>query len=470
MMNKLKIWSVFCTVSVAILFIIGAFIPIINVKAGTTSGMKVSDGYEYNYQVDITKYIRDGLIPATYENRIIDNGWYNGPMDTMVKASNGNYLGFIREGIDHVGNNGSLKMYKSIDNAVHWTLTSTLANQTNWDYRNYACGISSTGRIFIFYQPYDFVNATWPLPYIYEKYSDNNGTTWTVVNLTFPTINGHIPQDANPYGSLQIYTNNRIGLCYFAGNGTATQPRFMYSDNNGINWSHSAMGIPINGPYYVTETNAISIGSNGIVALARMDAGTSPMMYRSLDNGITWINDGLLWFNLYAGTKTSMCTVIDNKGENWILALLQANDNKYMIANANDLLIYGMEAWTEPVDDSYYGSYPTILFDSSTGKGFIMVDIGANVNIQYVAIWNITVSITQGINLISHRPIDLYNSFFIVLLVLGAIVAIGMIIIQYGSVTVGRTLEDKIYILVIMIVAIFIVAIFIAGMAGLFRI
>jgi len=464
-------------VTMLIIVIFGIFITT-NVSADYTSGTR--NGMEVALNISFSS-----------QSIIISNAKYNGPVSSMVKANNGDYLAFIREGTSHmgIGDYGVLKLYRSTNNGVTFTYNSTLLSVSNKDVRNPSSGITPTGRIFVFAWVYDCDNpanatspSSGPLEYLY---SDNNGVTWSGVQiLTTGIVDGFNGTNiSNSYGKLIILGNNRIGMSYFAFNDSSInqyQVRFLYSDNDGLIWSCvNITDVFTYPPRLLSETDIVYIGNNQIVAITRVDTSAYVWMYTSIDNGLTW-NDRGQMPPMFSGIcrGPSLSIVKDNGGGIWVLALYVYNNYFYDIAYGQDLIDNGIDAWDSP--EQYapgaivtgYGVAGTCIMNQETGVAkFLTNEYVSGVGTAYVSIQTITVTITLSFDQLHQgTTISLYNSFFIVLLVLGAIVSIGVMIIRYAEVTKGRTLEETIYILVIMIVAIFIVAIFLAGMAGVLRI
>ena len=409
------------TVMIASAFIfMSAFISISIPPVAADSTTVQSGGYSYSTDVTITKY--DRLI---YENRIIDNGWYNGPANVMIQAPNGDYLGFIREGSSHVGDNGSLKLYRSTDDAITWSVTATLRNLTDRDTRNYACGVTDHGRIFVFYSTYDSTNDSWPSPIEY-RYSDNNGTTWSAnISLTIPTLSGLIPVGASAWGMLRILGDGRVGVTYYAWNATnATQNRFAYSDDNGATWSHVVIGATI-ANYGRTETDFIYLGNDRIVALARMEALPGPQMFRSTDNGLTWVADGALPQGLTAGTGAYMGLITDKLGASWVLAFFyQEVTTHWMVANGDDLMNLGVSAWPDLVDATVIsGGFPFSLIQTGdVNTGIVMTEIEASSSEEFVLIWNLTAELTKARYPTSISPmITLVFTMFAIGIVVGVV-------------------------------------------------
>jgi hypothetical protein len=342
----------------------------------------------------------------TIANRIIDNGWYNGPVNSMVQAANGDYLAFVREGTSHVGDNGSLKLYRSVNNAIDFSMVATLRNISDRDIRNPASGITDTGRIFVFYAIYDPLNTTWPNPVEYQ-YSDNNGNTWSgPITMSLPTVNGFTPSLTDPYGGgsygiLRTIADGRIGISAFFGNGAYVQVRFIYSDDDGATWHHVAMGYPTGpSPNFWSETELLYLGNSRLVALARMDAESGPQMFTSSDNGLTWVARGALPFSLPGSTMSSLAMISDTVGEPWVLAILyQASSWWYSTAYGDDLMNLGTTAWSDLTSITGYdpgdvwGGFPVTLFHADTGNGFVMTtfETGGHAN---VLMFNLTASVT----------------------------------------------------------------------------
>ena len=373
----------------------------------------------------------------TIANRVIDNGWYNGPTNQFVQAPNGDYLLFVREGTSHVGDNGSLKLYRSVNNALDFTMNATLRNITNRDVRVTASGVTETGRIFVFDSIYDPLNETWPTLVEYQ-YSDDDGAVWSgAINMSLPAVDGFTPNENDSYGgniwgTMQNLGGGRIGLAGFFGNGTYVQERFIYSDDDGIIWHHVAMSSPTGpAPNFRSETTIIYLGDSRIVAIAREDATAGPDMFTSTDNGLTWAFRGYLPFTLPGGTMSDLALIVDNHGDPWILAhFTKGADHWYTVAYGDDCMNLGTTAWPSLVDITGYdpgdvwGGFPVTVFDADTGKGFTttVFETGGHAN---VLMFNLTASVT--IKGLIHLPANVHPYISLILIMFGFIVAMPVI-------------------------------------------
>ena len=390
----------FCIIFIAFLMIASPLFPSVIAKQSIVVD---SSGYTYDAYANITKYVDRPI----WENRIIQSGYYDGPMNTFVKTG-GWYLGFIRQGTSHVsvGDYGVMQLYRSIDGGILWSQISPSPfplSVTNRDVRNYAAGETQTGRIIVTYTVYDTDNSTYPemltkidlLEYIY---SDNNGITWSGrQSITLPTINYFTPTGASPFGTIKPTNNNEIGFCYHPWNEeNSTQIRFAHSDDDGITWNHSVMGniVP---QWNRTEADFVYIGDSRLIALARMESLDGPEMYSSIDNGLTWISRGTLGKRFAPATSASLALCTDNLGKLWVFAMFYHwADWDYSFGNANDLMVFGRSSWNEVVnaeDMIDVGAFP--VFSVQNNVGFMMASQEASPTTSFVLLYNITLALVQ---------------------------------------------------------------------------
>jgi PKD repeat protein/formylmethanofuran dehydrogenase subunit C len=322
---------------------------------------------------------------------------FSGPSNVMIEAPNGDYLGFVREGESHVGvgDYAVMNLYRSTDEGVTWSYERTLVNETNRDVRNYASGVTQTGRIFIFYIIYDVDTGTWPNAQYYN-YSDDNGLSWSAQQtLTMPTLDALIPTSGGQvWGKIHPIDGGGIGFAFYTGNATHTQGRFVRSFDDGMTWDQHIIWPSSILPNALTETDSLYIGNGRLVACSRTDGTLGTRMFTSTDNGLTWADRGIGIYNSIR--PPTLTKIIDDLGRTWaLLTLAYGNSVFYSIAYADTLMAEGVSAW--PYADYFSngngGMYATIILNETTAKGVMMVNYQATLTNSTNRVFNITASV-----------------------------------------------------------------------------
>lgn len=162
-------------------------------------------------------------------------------------------------------------------------------------------------------------------------YSNDNGITWTPATGTLS----------------QIFSMSDDGTNLFAG---TQQQGVVMSVDNGINWANTNLPTEVPVKTVVTNGTYVFAGTSNVYE----DPLITPVgIYRSSDNGVTWmlVNNGLgnldigsLVFNgtdLYAGTKAGVYKTTNN-GESWTFV----NDGFTTSPNATSLFVSGNYLFT----------------------------------------------------------------------------------------------------------------------------
>jgi len=327
-----------------------------------------------------TVIVGQNRLQGTYGNAqtIFPNTGYH-VANAMTKAPNGDYLAFVRFGTSHVspGDYAVMKLYRSTDQGVNWFFDSTLIDIPNRDVRNYAAGTTSTGRVFVFTAVLDIDTWTWGADCMKYLYSDDSGHTWSsLATFTQPTIGGMTFNGSSPYGNAQTIGNNRFGVAYYGGNVTHGQCRFAYSDDNGMTWTHVALGSITTMPTLVSETAFTYLGNSRVLAMARVDGEYGYEMFTSINNGATWTDRGRALTGNFE-TPPMLLSQINANGEVWALLLSFTNYLTYSPSSANDIIANGTTSWASDVlvaGGDIYGRYATSIFESFKGEWVIMMD------------------------------------------------------------------------------------------------
>ncbi|MDD5361405.1 MAG: T9SS type A sorting domain-containing protein [Ignavibacteria bacterium] len=175
-------------------------------------------------------------------------------------------------------------VYRSTNEGVNWTLIGFNNHSVS------ALEVTSTN-IFV-YTDTGFYR------------SNNIGASWTKI----PLVDNNIRSITS--SGLNIYAGS-LGVIY-------------RSTNNGVNWSSFNNGLPSN-----IRFNLITIsGSNMFVAGLNSSATPDSGVYKSSDNGQSWINVGLRdkrvtalftsGYNLFAGTDLGGVYLSTNAGLTWL--------------------------------------------------------------------------------------------------------------------------------------------------------
>ena len=344
-------------------------------------------------------------LPSYYNITGLSN--FSGPANVMTEAPNGDYLGFIREGDTHVaiGDYGVMNLYRSTDDGAAFIFEAEIQNIAERDVRNFAAGVSDTGRIFAFFSVLDVDNGTWDdvAQYIY---SDDNGTTWNAGTVIVPpAIDGITLVGGSPYGSVRACGDGRVGVSYYGDDGVEAQVRYLYSDDDGATWNHVAISQGgVVGGYHITETDILYLEDDNIVAMSRINGRVETPIHISTDNGLTWTNQGNITKPMHAWPPT-LATVADSYGRPFVLTIWSYYSLWFSFAKVSDILERGPDAWSTIVrsDPGYtVGMYATLILDSETGDGVMMVNNQVTLGNETISgestlrIVNITTSIESG--------------------------------------------------------------------------
>lgn len=201
----------------------------------------------------------------------------------IVNLSNGDILHIFRFDIgiegDHTGNNGYIAK-RRYSNGV-WGATETVYDSGQYDDRNIHGGVTNDGRIVVFFRRFD--DDTGITEGHYFIYSDNDGATWS--NLNLMNTNGR----TMVYGTGQMFYNPEIQKYCIAGyDKWYCEMRF---SSDGSNWDEHTQVATADGLYTLSEVAGAYCGNGRMIVLIRDDKralGFPLVQVTSTDNGKTW--------------------------------------------------------------------------------------------------------------------------------------------------------------------------------------
>jgi hypothetical protein len=212
--------------------------------------------------------------------------------------SNGNLFHFWAD---------SVKLFctKSNDAGFTWT-TPLLLHETNYPIINKVSSIiSSSGRVFVFF---------WDT-YVYYKYSDDNGITWSekIILPTGTGLNSRITKSGFPL----VTSDGTIQYIYSRNTGSSTGIFRISSSNDGVSWSTESKLL--NNPN-VGSPSLVSL-QNGIEVLYFLKTGTTPdtiFSITSTDFGITWTITEKIEF-ISPSQINSVVSLVDTTGKFYLI-------------------------------------------------------------------------------------------------------------------------------------------------------
>jgi hypothetical protein len=366
---------------------------------------------------------------------VINTTTFNGPANSMTQTSGGEYLGFVREGLSHVNKTdyGVMKLYNSADGHT-WTFNDTIVAISNRDIRNYAAGTTQTGRIIVFFNVYDVDNSTWGNTSLRYIYSDDDGDSWSAIQiLPLPTIDGFTPTDGTAHGEVKVMGGNRVGMTIYAGNGSGTHLRLVYSDDDGATWQQTDISDYYPLPNIIAEGDIAYVGDNRLVVMARIDNLAFSPMFTSIDNGATWTWRGNISNGGTGARPATLSSFTDLVGQVWVLAIFMYGGTDYTYGYADSLITRGIDGWAGLIHhDSPPGMtsmmYATTVFDSS-GNGLILLNDQITLGIPSLdGLSNVVVCDITAVNILSttQQTIVTFINVIGILFVIGIIAPIAL--------------------------------------------
>ena len=336
-----------------------------NVGIGTASPDATLD---INGRLSINGYsaqLNTEYLPAENLPISIDTVTYDG-FGFISQFPDGKLVIIYRQGASHVGvgDYGIGRMITSTDGGADWSAATTIKSEAGVDIRNLGGGVTPNGRLVVFYVRYNpDTSTTLSEGYIY---SDDEGVTWS----TYQTISVGSDTAFSPYGGI-------IPI----GNGKLMQP--LYGDDGGVNYSSYVIFSSDNGKTWGTKTTVLAsttiftegsyayLGGGAIVGLIRKhDVPVGFTQVKSVDNGLTWTNQGDVTFDTWSNSASSpawLTSYKDDSGRRTVAAYYyNRRDNKLKVILGQDLLsgVGGWMNWTLTTLGTYtsMGSgYPTAI-------------------------------------------------------------------------------------------------------------
>jgi hypothetical protein len=180
---------------------------------------------------------------------------------------------------DHVGNTGKIVKRTSSDNGATWSSFADVFSDI-YDDRNVTGGITSTGRIVVFFRRLDAPSTTIDVNRIY---SDDGGENWSA-RSTIPVTTGVSPQATNMFfvptkGYCQIVINQYFAEALFSSDGDVWGSNVTIFDDT------------VGQTTKLNESSAVYIGDGKVLMVFRDDDrlyGSNPYQITSDDYMVTF--------------------------------------------------------------------------------------------------------------------------------------------------------------------------------------
>lgn len=383
-------------------------------KVGTAGGnitMEVLYGYNYNsyYDVPITfdtnsvlnrsnvvgstatdalnnlKTLSDSKLDENYVN----NGYIaqNSPSSfstsvyeafpLMVRSQSNKILLFYRKATAHSLSKGAIQLRTSSDGGGTFTSDITVFTDATLDCRNLGGGVTASGRIIIYFSKISpATDIAVNQGYVY---SDDDGVTWS----TYTTIetNGNI--FFSPYGKLINIGDGKIMQGWYGINGATYNNYVKISSDNGKTWAASIL-VATSTTILYNEASYVYLDGGIIIGLIRDANGMQFRQLKSLDNGATWADQGVITFDTTSIVSPELETYIDPNNNKYIVCFYanRADNKLKYISGSYSGLISGVSGWdidtktnlaTHSISD--FG-YPSVV-KSREGNKFLIAQYKA---------------------------------------------------------------------------------------------
>ncbi|CAL7961512.1 hypothetical protein GAMM_230015 [Gammaproteobacteria bacterium] len=217
-------------------------------------------------------------IPGRYDGFSIMGQFPSGKMVIVYRS--GSVHGFDGDAV--------MKMRVSTDQGKTWDDTSIIHSESGVDIRNYGGGVTPTGRLIV-----SFIRYLGGVSYggQYYIYSDDEGVTWS----SPVSLSDEGEAEYSPYGALISIADDKLLMTWYGFTGTTYTIYAVRSSDNGTTWD-SPITIATGLRQY-TETSTTYVGGGQILALSRTEDSVCFNQWKSLDNGLTWVDQGLVLFD-----------------------------------------------------------------------------------------------------------------------------------------------------------------------------
>lgn len=315
----------------------------------------------------------------------------------MLQTQSNKIKLFYRVGAAHVDNTGVIVMKTSLDGGATYTSASTIISQAGVDCRNVSGGVTSTGRIILYFMKY---NATTSLSisqgYVY---SDDEGATWSA----YTTIETNSHTFYSPYGGLVNIGDGKIMQGWYGETNTSTYSTYVkISSDNGATWGTSIL-VATSPTTRYGEASYSYLDGGTIIGIVRNSAASLLQQVISTDNGATWAVIGAISFDTGAHVSPTLYTFSDANNEKYV-ACFYANrtDNKLkVIVGSYTGLIAGVSGWDA-------NTRTDLTTHTSTDFGYPTVAKSLNNNKFLIALYKASSASVSNINFLNFVP--LYNS------------------------------------------------------------
>lgn len=229
----------------------------------------------------------DSAIPTE-----INSGLYDG-FGILDQFPSGKMVMVYSQSDAHVGGIPAIMLMRtSTDQGFTWSAPTTISNEPGDDCRNAAGGVTPSGRLVIFYAGSVGGFITKKVRYIY---SDDEGITWSAP----ADIPVGAETDVSAYGKLIEIGDGILLQSWYGWNGPNYTNYVIQSTDDGATWSASIIVVTTAATSF-TEGEFAYLGGRAIIGLIRDDSTTAFVQVKSIDNGITWTNQGATTFDTWA--------------------------------------------------------------------------------------------------------------------------------------------------------------------------
>lgn len=299
----------------------------------------------------------------------------------MLRMTTGTLMYVYRQGSSHFGpgDYGVIRARTSTDDGATWSAATTIASEASVDLRNVGGGVTSTGRLVVFFTRYQPDGSpTWLS--MERIYSDDNGGTWST----------SLPLDTGPYawtifstyGAMITTDNGKLLMSWYGNTASTYYCLAATSDDNGANWSAPIVVISgaaagsSNSKY--TEWCAVSLGAGAVLGLVRADNGTAFTQVISQDNGLTWTSLGLTTFDTWSSASPNTPPWLTRVGSRVFVYYSQRTAKEFRVASATRCGLHSSVAgWSNRntlfapgVIDIGYPSVVVLPSDRQVGIGY----------------------------------------------------------------------------------------------------